>query len=134
MNGYTQIEYDGKTIGIKFGLPARQWLTTILTEHPDFSENAGPGINATYGAAIIYTGYKNNCAITLAKPELDFAFFLSFIEATIDDDGLKKQLDDALQVWTESVEIKKIIKAVEEKGIKKKNGVVKKLKVTAMVH
>lgn len=122
---------DGKPIGIKFGLPAKQWLMKILQEHPEFLESGDAGINATYAAAILFTGYQNNCSIKLSKVEQDFGFFLSFIESTIDNASARAELDAALDCWTNSVEVQKIVKANEDVIVKKKNGSLKKLKPTA---
>lgn len=132
-NGYIQIDIDGEPIGIKFGLPAKQWLMKILNDHPEFLESGDAGINATYAAAILYTGYQNNCSIKLAKVEKDFEFFLNFIETTVDSEPEKALLDAVLECWTNSVEVQKIIKAQEDTEVKKKNGSLKKLKRTATV-
>ncbi|MBA3830205.1 MAG: hypothetical protein H0X33_14795 [Taibaiella sp.] len=129
-NGYTTIEIDGKTIGIKFGLPSVQLLLKKIAAFPDLIFDNGALTVAGIGF-ILYSGYVNNCLLKDAEAKLTYEDFMNYTESVANDTEAAKPLNAVIECWGQSREVQKVVDNNKE-DVKKKNLIRTKSKATVM--
>jgi hypothetical protein len=133
-NGYTTIEINGEAIGLKFGMPAIEYLAEKgkKVKLYKLNDKGVPEFYTHLGMAhTLYAGYVNNCQRKDADVVLEFETFYDFVDEST---GNKERLDairNAMQVFEDS----RIIAQTKDKeeGTKKKDGHGKKSNPSATV-
>jgi hypothetical protein len=137
MNGYTTININGETVGIKFGYLAIKEFSLAAEKKRDVyydTVNGEPQLSFLGIAKLIHCGYKNNCEIKETEPKYFLEQFNDWVEIAINDEERKKQLAEVLTVFAESQYVKMLAEMqVNGEETKKKivKGITKKSKATS---
>lgn len=118
---YTQIEIEGKKIGLKFGMASFRYLQNKFIDGVSFNGNE---LNEIGIAHIIYSGYYNNCLIKDEVPFILFEEFVDFIESNLKNDVILEEIKRIIGIWSENDFIKSTQEVKEE--TKKKTTRLKK--------
>lgn len=114
MNSYCTITIDGKSVGLKFGMPAQRHIaernkSINLFEDP----NADPVVLSDVGyATVLHAGYLNNLIVKETTGDLTFEHFCDYVENAITSKD-SEELSIALSTYSQSnvvktgVEVKK---------------------------
>lgn len=132
MNGKCSITITNVSIDLYFGLPANRYFFEMLDENPRFligEELSEPGI-----AALLYAGYCNACLIYDMPEVLKRGAFVQYIDEAIIDESRKKEMEEAVKAYSDSLYTKKYLENIhaELEVIKKKIsiGTASKVSVT----
>lgn len=106
MNGYIQIEINGKPVELKFTMWALEEMNRLKELHAD---------SALWNiVAMIYGGYLNSCRRKNVKPELIIQDIDFFVDDCFESDEGKKLLADVTNCFNESDVIKTNVKEATE--------------------
>ena len=119
---YTDIQIDGKKVGLKFGMPSYQMFVEKIKMFPQLINTDGETMNEAGYAYIIYFGYINNCMIKDVAPNIPFEKFIDYVESIYDSEETANEVAKVFQVWADSRDVKKLVEKIETEGVKKKNG------------
>lgn len=112
MNGYTTIQIDGQSVGLKFAYPAIKWFTEASAKEDIFFT---PGADSTFTveglAKLIQCSYRNNCLIKEIEPTLTYEDFFNYVESNQDTEEGQKELLRVTEVYATASVIKKLIDA-----------------------
>jgi len=137
MNGYTTININGETVGIKFGYLAIKEFSLAAEKKRDVyydTVNDEQQLSFLGIAKLIHCGYKNNCEIKETEPKYFLEHFNDWVEIAINDEERKKQLAEVLKVFAEYQYVKRLAEMqVNGEETKKKivKGITKKSKATS---
>lgn len=116
MTGYTTIQINGQTVGLKFAYPAIKWFTEqclkpgvaemffVQSEKPEEGGFTIEGLSK-----IIECSYKNNCLIKEVEPTLKFEDFYNYVEISQETPEGLAELTRVTQVYAESSVMKRLI-------------------------
>src|SRR5690606_22977058 len=124
MNGYTTINVNGKSIGLKFGMYS---IRRFGEKSEKIMLYDGESLNEIGISVLLHSGYLNNCSVKETDPELTFEDFVDFTESRIIDPEIKKEITQAVECWAESRIVKTAIDKANDNA-KKKTLAGKKLK------
>jgi hypothetical protein len=110
MNGVCTIDHDGKTIGLKFGMPAMRMIFN-KPDKPEYMD--GTTYNTLTLAHVLRSGYVNHCYINFEEPKIEPETFIDLVEESDSNPELLKQIENAVRVFDESRFIQKAKKANE---------------------
>lgn len=110
MNGYIQIEVNGKNVGLKFNMYALEQFQSIK----------GNNTLTKYIATVIYAGVLGNAYVKQIEPELTFEEVNDFYEEQFMAGDPNGVLDKISSTFIESQAYKFYSKAKEEDDSKKK--------------
>ena len=105
MNGYTPITINDKQVGIKFGKYANRAFSERKQNAKYFS---GESLNEIGIAALLFSGYENQCVLEDKETELTLADFSDYVEES-SMSGNTQDIEKAVKCWTESRLIKKAV-------------------------
>ena len=118
MNGYTTININGQTVGIKFGLLAIKEFS-LTTEKKREVLYEGDNLSFLGMAKLIQCGYKNNCEIKEVQPTLTLEDFNNWTEEALTSDERKNDVSVVLNCFAESQFVKTLIDLPKEETKKK---------------
>jgi hypothetical protein len=110
MSNYTNFAIKGKTVGIRFGLPAVRRIGEAADKYP-LSDSNGY-YNAGGVAVIIYSGYLNACIVKELTPELSLEDFYNEIEEsyfTQDEDSRYMDAIAIVGLYSQSLVVKSLL-------------------------
>lgn len=109
MNGYTQININGQSVGIKFGyLAIKEFFLAAEKKREVYYDKLGDVEQLSFLgiAKIIHCGYKNNCELKEVEPSLSLSDFNDWVEGSLNDEERKTQLAEVLNVFATSQYVK----------------------------
>lgn len=111
MNGYTQIEINGQTVGLKFAFPAIRWFMEESVTKSDlyFIDGDNGGFTVEGLAKLVQCSYKNNCLLKEVEPSLTYEDFYNWVEQAQQTEEGKAELIRVSEVYAQSTVMKKII-------------------------
>lgn len=110
MTGYTTIQINGQTVGLKFAYPAIKWFTEeSLKSDLFFVPGETGGFTIEGLAKLIQCSYRNNCLIKEVEPELKFEDFYNYVETNQETEEGQIELTRVTEAYAESSVMKKII-------------------------
>lgn len=115
---YKKVTVNGQEIGLKFGYASYKIIMTSKNRSLLFDENGNP---TDLGVAkIIYSGYQNNCLNKDVDADIPFDDFSKWVDGLAQSDDGKELLTAIITLWSESSDIKALVK----NDIEKKSQVV----------
>jgi hypothetical protein len=126
MNGYTTININGQTVGIKFGyLAIKEFSLAAEKKRAVYYDkvNGEEQLSFLGIAKIIHCGYKNDCELKEVDPVLTLEDFNNWVEGIVGNVEAQKELTRVLTVFSESQFVKAMIgdtNNVETEEAKKK--------------
>lgn len=116
MNGYIQIEINGKTVGLKFTMWALEKINQLRQQSSD-----SQFWNLT---AMVYAGYLNNCRRKNEPPEFTLQDIDFFLDDCFSSEEGKKLIEDVSNCFSQSGVVKTNVKpeAIEEEEKKISTG------------
>lgn len=126
MAGYTIIDFNGKVIGLRFGLKA---VKRIGEKLPEAKNKDKDDQNIYFVKQVLYSGYLNDCEAKDIVPELNVEDFHDFIEQSALNNRMD-QITTAINCYSASIEVTPKEEPKVEPGIvvKKNKSIGKKLK------
>jgi len=115
-NGYTTIQLDGETVGLKFAYPAiREFMEAcLLRANIYFVQEEGGGFTAEGLAKLIQCSYNNNCLIKEVEPVLKYEAFYNYVEQAQETPEGIAELTRVTEVYGASTVMKKLIASNKE--------------------
>src|SRR5665213_2489017 len=103
----TEIDFNGKKIGLKYGLPA---IRSIYEKLDKVSFLAAETYSIVSLVQIVYSGYVNYCLVKELTPEITFEDVFDWVE----DNVAGSEVEKAVNAFNESKYIKKAVEVKEE--------------------
>jgi hypothetical protein len=124
MNGYTTIQINGATVGLKFGYLAIKAFSLAAEKKRAVYYDRVKGEDGVEAdqlsflgiAKLIQCGYKNNCELKEVEPTLTLDDFNTWVEESAGNIERAKEITEALTVFAQSQYVKALVEMPQPNG------------------